>query len=76
MHVPWKMASAWTNCLSHIASIRMRVSHIFKERNMVADCLSKMAISMVEDHWSTYLPESYLHFHALDLWGDKKFMFK
>ncbi|KAF3456629.1 hypothetical protein FNV43_RR01283 [Rhamnella rubrinervis] len=49
--VPWAYKARWVNCLHYVSSINFQVSHIFTEGNIVADALSKIAISSPGAQW-------------------------
>ncbi|XP_057775389.1 uncharacterized protein LOC130994359 [Salvia miltiorrhiza] len=40
LSVPWRFKARWIQALSYAATFSYRISHIYRERNRVADCLA------------------------------------
>lgn len=75
LNMPWRFLSDWSNVLKFIYSISFCLSHIYREGNMVANVLSKVALSAYEDAWSFHLPGRCVYHHMVDLWEDRTSLF-
>ena len=47
--VPWKFSFSWQHCLYYLSSMSVHVSHIYREGNAVADCLTSHGRSLAQD---------------------------
>lgn len=59
--VPWKLRTAWVNCLHIVSLMRFRVSHIYREGCSVAHVLANYGSDHLGAHWWDTLP-TFLHF--------------
>ena len=73
--VPWPIKTRWIRCLNQIDSISFRVSHIYREGNMVANDLSKFAVNLDSDNWWFHVPTCCHSSYSRDLSGQEGFRF-
>ncbi|KAK9943231.1 hypothetical protein M0R45_008846 [Rubus argutus] len=54
--VPWKYRVSWGNCIHTVKQMAFRVSHTYREGNIVADSLANFGADHVGSHWWDSLP--------------------
>ena len=55
--VPWRFRSRWIRALQFARKNNVRISHIYREGNCVADKLASMSITEDSNHWWFQAPE-------------------
>ena len=74
--VPWQLKVRWFNCLSQISHMTFRSTHIFRERNKVADVLANHGISLTNLVWWDEPPQFIFSHCNDDLLGRPQFRFR
>ena len=49
--VPWHFRCKWMRALQYAKKLNVRISHIYREGNCVADKLVSMSIAAETNHW-------------------------
>jgi ribonuclease HI len=65
--VPWHLRVAWANCLHVTKHIFFHISHIFRERNSVADVLANYGAVHSGYQWWDTLPQFLVYSYGHDL---------
>ena len=73
--VPWKLLPHWTKCIHQLSGMQFRVSHIFREGNMVANRLSKEAVQKRTENWWFTTPDFCSSLVAFDGQSKENFRF-
>jgi ribonuclease HI len=74
--VPWRFSTIWFNCRAMIASMSVKVSHIYREGNQVADCLANFGATQVGIHWWDSCPPCALAAYCRDLTSFLNYRFR
>ena len=56
--IPWRLLAGWSNCLTIGAQVSCKITHTFREGNLVADSLSKNGkhLALYSSQWWTAPP--------------------
>ena len=73
--VPWHFRHAWHNFLTSLSFIQVHVSHIYREKNFVADKLSNIVLSLSGETWWPTFPSEYFDLMRNDAMGWHSFQF-
>ena len=75
VNVPWRFVTDWFNCRASLASMNVKVSHIFREGNSVADRLANFGVDNVGVHWWDSCPPCAMTAYSRDLAGYPNYRF-
>ncbi|KAK9911619.1 hypothetical protein M0R45_035515 [Rubus argutus] len=73
--VPWHYFTIWFNCRALLASMLVKISHVYREGNQVADCLANFGVDQVGTLWWDSCPPCALSAYCLDLVGLPNYRF-
>nr|XP_004309966.2 PREDICTED: uncharacterized protein LOC101295881 [Fragaria vesca subsp. vesca] len=65
--VPWRFTTEWFNCRTILTSMTVKVSHIYREGNRVADCLANFGADNAGVHWWDSYPPCAITAYSRDL---------
>ncbi|KAL6144814.1 hypothetical protein ACLB2K_055504 [Fragaria x ananassa] len=73
--VPWRFTTEWFNCRTILTTMTVKVSHIYREGNSVADCLANFGADNVGVHWWDSCPPCAITAYSRDLAGFLNYRF-
>ncbi|KAK9930542.1 hypothetical protein M0R45_027578 [Rubus argutus] len=74
--VPWRYSTIWFNCRALLASMSVKISHVYREGNQVADCLANFGVDQVGTLWWDSCPPCALSAYCHDLVGLPNYRFR
>lgn len=72
--VMWSLQNRWMVFNRYLQLIRFQIMHIYRERNQVANLLSKATLSSEEESWSFSIPGYCITTHEIDIFGGQNFL--
>lgn len=57
LSIPWRLSTLWINCLHLTRQMNVRITHIYREGNSVADKLANYGALHDGSHWWNSLPQ-------------------
>lgn len=74
--ITWRFRTSWANGLHLIKQMTFRVSHIYKEGNLVADKLANYGAEHVYSHWWDFIPQFLVFSYGHDVSSRASYRFR